>query len=331
MKGREFSKLRFVGAMATIFLSMAISSAFLAAQVDHTAGPDLQLAHSNSGEKTESAGRSRIRIGPGDLIEMTVFDVPELTQQIRVSDQGIAVTALLGPLHLGGMSPAEAQIVIDNRLRDGNYLLDPHTSIMIKEYGTQGVSVFGEVTKPGVYTVLGTRNLLDVISEAGGITRVAAPSAIIKHRTGDATLEVSLSNKPGDLLATNVELQPGDTVIVPKAGIVYVIGDVGRPGGFIMENSGSMTLLQAVALAAGTNRTAVQSRTRIIHKTDSGFHDVTVDLKQLLDGKIPDVALSAEDIVYVPSSKLKLLFDKMPASALASSAASSAVYLGIIH
>jgi polysaccharide export outer membrane protein len=260
-------------------------------------------ARSIQGREADS---ERIRIGPGDLLTINVFDVPELNQVIRISEKGDGVLILLGPVHLGSMTTEEAQTLIENRLLKGHYVLDPHVSILIQEYGTQGVSVLGEVKNPGTYPVLGARTLLDVIARAGGTTPLAARQATIKRRTGEhEILQASLANDPGELLAGNVLLQPGDTVFVPKAGIVYVLGNVGRPGGFVMQNDGRITLLQAIALALGVNRTAAQSRIRILHKTSSGFDEASINLKRIVQGKAPDLALKPEDIVYVPSSTAK--------------------------
>jgi polysaccharide export outer membrane protein len=267
----------------------------------------------------------RVRIGPGDLLELTVFDIPELAQTFRVSDGGDAVIALIGQVHLGGMTPAQAQAFIEQRLREGNFVREPHVSILIREYQTQGVSVLGQVAKPGVYPVLGSRTLLDVISEAGGITPLAEHDATIKRHSGGEVLKASLSDIPGELLASNVELQPGDTVIVPKAGLVYVLGDVGRPGGFVMENNGGMTLLQALAYAAGVNRTAAQSKTRLIHKTAEGYKETSIDLKRILQGKAADIALEREDIIYVPASTALTLAFRTP-QVLQSVASSANVY-----
>jgi len=254
-----------------------------------------------------------------------VFDVDELTQDVRVSDKGDAVLTFLGPLHLAGLTPAEAQTLVESRLRDGNYVREPQVSILIEEYGTQGVSVVGQVAKPGVYPVLGPRMLLDVISLAEGLTPLAAHEATIKRRDGTEVFTAILSDNPGELLATNVEIWPGDTVIVPKAGIVYVIGDVGKPGGFVMENNGRASLLQTVALAAGVNRTAALSKTRVIRKTPTGFEDMPVNLKRILNGKSADIPLQREDIVYVPPSTARSLLFHTP-QVLEAAASSAVVY-----
>jgi polysaccharide export outer membrane protein len=304
--------------LLVITLAVSATTAQTKADAQKLASPTVLLA----GEGVE---QSRLRVGPGDLLGVKVFDVGELTQEVRVSDRGEAIFTFLGPLQLAGLTTAEAQTLVENRLRDGNYVREPHVSIMIQEYATQGVSVLGQVGKPGVYPVLGSRTLLDVISEAGGITPLAAHEATIKRRKGGDVISASLSDNPGELLASDVELWPGDTVIVPKAGIVYVIGDVGRPGGFIMENNGRVTLLEAVALAAGVNRTAAQSKTRVIRKTAGGYEDMPVDLKRVLQGKAADIPLEREDIVYVPPSMAKTLLLHSP-QVLESAAASAAVY-----
>ena len=285
-------------------------------------------AAADVGTRVGGADAARVRIGPGDLLELNVFDVPELAQPIRVDDKGMGVVNLIGALHFAGMTTAEAQGQVESKLKSGNFVLDPHVSILIREYGTQGVSVVGEVRKPGVYPVLGKRNLLDIIADAGGTTPFAGHEATIKRRDAqDKPITASLSNDPGELLGSNVELEPGDTLIVPKAGIVYVIGDVGRPGGFVMQTSGRITLLQAVALAAGVNRTAAATKSRIIRKTATGFEEANVNVKRLLQGKAADIELHAEDIVYIPPSNTKAFL--LHAPALAQSAVSSAIYQSV--
>lgn len=273
----------------------------------------------------QNEAATRIRVGPGDLLGIRVFDVEELTQDVRVSDQGEGVFTFLGSQHVAGMTTSEVQALIEDGLRKGDYVQDPHVSVMIHEYGTQGVSVLGQVGKPGVYPVLGKRTLLDLISEAGGITTIAAHEATVKRRQGGEVFTASLSDNPGELLASEVELWPGDTVVVPKAGIVYVIGDVGRPGGFLMENNGRVTLLEAVALASGVNRTASQRKTRLIRKTPNGYDEKPVNLKAILEGKVSDIPLQREDIVYIPPSTARTLLFHSP-QVLESAAASATVY-----
>jgi len=284
---------------------------------------------------------ARNRIAPGDFLTINVFDVPELTQETRVDDKGDAVLTLLGSLHLAGMTTTDAQTLIQDRLRQGNYILEPRVSILIREYasftaggalnGTQGVSVFGEVTKPGVYPLLGTRTLLDVISDAGGTTPLAARQATVKrHATGEVLHATLTSTNPTDLLDGNLELQVGDTVIVPKAGIVYIVGDVGRPGGFAIQDEGKLSLLQLLALGGGPNRTAALSHAKFLRKTPTGLQEEDVNLKKILEGKQSDVALNVDDILFVPSSRVKTMMATTP-QALLQSAAGAAIYTGIAY
>lgn len=289
-------------------------------------------AADKQGSASVGAGQSdnsQLKIGPGDLLTLTVFDVPELSQEVRVGHDGDAEIELLGTIHLAGMTIPQAQTFIETQLRNRNFVNDPHVELLEKEYATQGVSVLGQVAHPGVYPVLGPRSLTDLISEAGGLTPLASTEATIKHRIGTQdTVTVGIPNESDQLLSNDVEVQPGDTVYIPKAGIVYVLGDVGRPGGFLMQNSGKITLLEAVALAAGANPTASADKTRIIRKTGTGLKEADVDLKRILKGKQPDLVLQAEDIVYIPPSGVKTLLYHPPA--ITQSAASAAIYQGIM-
>jgi polysaccharide export outer membrane protein len=277
--------------------------------------------------KTTLAGSAdtHLRIGPGDLLEIKVFDASELDQTVRVTDQGDIVFTLLGEVHVAGMTVAEAETMIDDRLRVANLLLAPHVSILISEYQTQGVSMLGEVDHPGIYPVLGAKTLLDLISAAGGTTHIASHEATIRHAADGSTISVSLSRNAGDLLASNVQVFPGDTIIVPKAGVFYMLGDVGRPGGYVMDDDGKITLLEAIAVAGGVNRTAALSKARIVRKTATGYREVPFDVKKVLMGKQDDLSLEPEDIVYIPTSVAKSIMDRTP-QVLQAAASSSEIY-----
>jgi polysaccharide export outer membrane protein len=248
---------------------------------------------------------SRLVIGPGDLLTITIFNVPELLQTVRVSETGDAVLSLIGDMHLAEMSVAEARVAIENEYRDRGMLVDPHVSVLVTEYATEGVSVLGEVTKPGVYPLLGPHTLLDIISAAGGLTQFAGSLVSIRRRNGAEQVVQLDANDPRKALAQDVDLYPADMVVVARAAVVYVVGDVGKPGGFPMQNNGRLTVLQAIALASGVNKTASLSHAKVIHKDQSGYREADIHLAQLLQGKAPDKELAPEDIVFVPNSKLK--------------------------
>jgi polysaccharide export outer membrane protein len=248
---------------------------------------------------------ARLFIGPGDLLTITIFNVPELQQTVRVSETGDGVLSLIGNMHLAGMTAADAAAALEDEYRNRKMLVDPHATVLVTEYATEGISVLGEVTKPGVYPLLGPHSLLDIISAAGGLTASAGSTVTIRRRNGAEQVVQLDANDPQKALAQDAELQPADMVVVARAAVVYVVGDVGKPGGFPMQNNGRLTVLQAIALASGVNKTASLSHAKIIHKDPSGYKEADIHLAKLLQGKAPDMALAPEDIVFVPNSKLK--------------------------
>jgi polysaccharide export outer membrane protein len=268
---------------------------------------------------------SRIRIGPGDLLDTSVFDFPELAQVVRVNDSGDASFSLIGQLHLAGLTADEARSRIAAKLQEGNYVLNPQVSVLIREYNTQGVSVVGEVKNPGVYPVLGSQTLLDVIAAAGGTTPFAGPEAMIKRSADNSIVPVRLSKDAQASFASDVRLYPADKLIIPRAGLVFVLGDVGRPGGFVMENDGKLTLLEALAMAGGNNRTAALGHARLIRKTATGYTEVPILLKKILRGEQPAPQLQAEDILYIPSNLVKSAIART-APSIISSTSGAAIY-----
>ncbi|MGA2989019.1 MAG: SLBB domain-containing protein, partial [Candidatus Korobacteraceae bacterium] len=250
-----------------------------------------------------------VPIAAGDLLEISVFDAPELTQQVRVGADGKAQLALLGSTQLGGLTGQEAADLIANELRGRHFLLRPQVNVLIKEFASKGVSVTGEVQHPGVYPVLGPRTLLDVLSLAGGLTNYAdGNKIIIKHRSGTQEIVTAkLNNGDAELsVANDVQVFPGDLVLVPRAGVVYIMGSVNRPGGFIMQDSGKATLLQALAQAGGTSSGAAANKSVLLRKSATGGYATSkLRVGKISRGQDPDVELRPNDIVFVPSSRLK--------------------------
>jgi polysaccharide export outer membrane protein len=246
-----------------------------------------------------------LELGVGDLVELTVYDVPELTTKTRISSTGDINCPLIGATHVAGLTAEAAERLIEKRL--STYLKDPYVSLFVTEYASQGASVLGEVSKPGVYPVLGEQHLFDLLSASGGLTERAGHSITVTHRSdpnNPVTLPISrnLSDNPD----SNINVYPRDTVVVRKADIVYVVGDVGRPSGLLLDASG-LTVLQAIALSGGTTRTAKTSGVRILRKGPSGMTETPVQLKKILQAKAPDMPLQAGDILVVPSSTGKII------------------------
>jgi len=291
-----------------------------------TAAPSivaLPAVKDSSQEKTTSPAPASLVIGPGDDLEITVYGAPDLSGHMRVSASGNISIPLIGYIHLAGLSSSEAEAAIEAQLREKSVVNDPQVTVYVKEYGSSGISVAGEVAKPGSYSPLGPHRLFDVLQAAGGPTEKAANKVIISHRGQKEITTVFLSKNPAEMAAANIELQPGDTVVVPRAGIVYVLGEVTRPGGYVLNSSGGVTVLQVVAVAGGTTHVASAGKTRLLRKTENGFEEQRIDLKKLLRGQIRDVAVRDEDILFVPSSAIKTALN---ASSLVAVAASTAIY-----
>ena len=277
---------------------------------------------------TPSPSRSEsLLIGPGDLLNVQVFDTPELAQSPRVTDAGTAPFLLVGSIHVAGMTPAQAALAIQQALVAKHLMYNPLVTVGILEYATQSVAILGQVKMPGAYPISAPRSVIDMIATAGGLTDVADRQITIE-REGDSSKRVGffLSNDSKDALNNNVLVYPGDKVIVPKAGLVYVLGDVKTPGGYVMNNNNSqLTVLQAVAAAGGTNHSAVPSHSRLISRGGvAGYKDQQLQLSAMQKGKQPDISLKAGDIVYVPFSYLRNL--AVQASGVVAAATSATIY-----
>ncbi len=239
-------------------------------------------------------------IGPGDLLEISVFGAPESIKTVRVSSDGSVTYPFIGTVQLANMTVRQAESALAKKLDEAGYFNNPNVSILVKEYATQGISILGEVQKPGIYPLMGPRQLFDAISAAGGLTPKAGRTATIirrGHPNEPQTVPLSSSNDP----ANNPALYPGDTVSVSKAGIVYVVGNVNMPGGFVMENP-ELSVLQAVALAQGMKANSAANNTRLIRKGPNGQQEIPVMLNDMLAAKAPDVMLRPDDILFIPSS-----------------------------
>lgn len=249
------------------------------------------------------ASGGAVSIGPGDLLHMTVFDTPELTGSLRVSNAGEITVPLIGNVPVAGLRVTEAQEAIRQRMVEQRFFRDPQVSLFIVEYATQGVSVLGEVKKPGIYPAFGSHRLLDYISLAEGLTPLGGTTVSITHRAApEAPDRVKLTTKTAPGPRENPLILPGDTIFVEKTGIVYVVGDVGRPGGFPLNNDERLTVLQALALAEGANRTAAEGSARLIRKSPQGRREIPVSLKKIAAAKAADIPMEDEDILFVPAS-----------------------------
>jgi polysaccharide biosynthesis/export protein len=285
-------------------------------------------AHVNPpGESATTPSNSGLRLEAGDLVEVGVYNVPELTTKARVSSKGEIYLPLIDYVHVAGLSAEEAEGLIQKRLFDGGFVKNPHVTLFVDQYASQGASVLGEVARPGVYPVLGQQRLFDLISAAGGFTEKAGRSIAVTHRDQpDKSITIPLSRNVTDDPESNIPVLPGDTIIVRKEDLVYVVGDVGRPSGFLMD-SGRLTVLQAIAMAGGTTRTANLGGVRIIHRGPDGPSETPVELKKILKAKSPDVTMQADDILFIPTSTAKVVAGRAMEAAMQAATAASIVAL----
>ena len=266
---RMFLKaLRFYLLLLTIVCISLVADAQQATVPAPAANPSVASTNSANAKEATVSGPAGLKLGPGDLVDMTVYNVPELATKTRISSDGNMYCPLIGYMHVAGLTAEEAQGEIEKRLAD--FVKNPHVSLFVSEYASEGASVLGEVAKPGVYPVLGQQHLFDLLSAAGGLTEKAGRSLTVTHRSDpNEPLTIELPRNLADNSETNVAVFPGDTIIVRRADIVYVVGDVLRPSGLLVD-AGGLTVLQAVALAGGTSRTAKLNGAKILRKGPTG-------------------------------------------------------------
>ncbi|HEU5180544.1 MAG TPA: polysaccharide biosynthesis/export family protein [Candidatus Polarisedimenticolia bacterium] len=252
--------------------------------------------------------RSDYIIGKEDLLEIGVFQQPDLTRTVRVSGDGTISLPLLGVVPLEGLTTTQAEGALRDLLSD-RYLNDPQVWVFVKEAKSKKISVVGAVEKPGTLEMLGSRTLLEAISEAGGLTHQAGKELhVLRTDPSGATTRIDIDLD--DLMIhgnpeLNIPLQPGDVLNVPIDRIlhVYVDGAVRKPGEVEYKASRPLTLLQAIAAAGGLSERASQKGIVVIRTGDTGAQSTTkVDLKAVRKGKQDNFVLQNGDSIYVPET-----------------------------
>jgi len=307
----------------------------------------------------DSSGRSEdYSIGPEDLLEISVFEAPELNRSVRVSAGGEISLTLLGPVQAAGLNPRQLEFVLQELLRR-SYMRDPHVGVFVREMQSHAVSVFGAVRKPGVVQIRGPRSLVEILSMAEGLAEDAGDTVLVirgggldrrgavspasessvtvnpapAETTADAPAVSSTTTPAGSLVSLEIDLKqlldsadpqanvpvyPGDLVKVSRAGVVYVVGEVRKPGGFLLKNNENISALQAIALAEGLTRTSAKEHSRIIRNdAQTGRRtEIPLPLGKVLSGKSPDLELRPNDIVFVPNSAARSGFYRGAEAAL---------------
>ena len=269
---------------------------------------------------------SDLRIEPGDLLSVNVYDTPEFTNSYRVDPAGDLTIPLCGKVNVRGLTLPEAAKRLEAALKDGQILTDPQVNVDVQQYGGQYVTVLGEVFSPGRVALIAPTMLGEILAEAGGVTSLAGARIKIRHGSDDAAPEeeVPYSRSQGTRETAAILVRPGDSVIVPRAGIIYVLGAVNRPGGYVMQEDGKLNVAQALALSGGTVLQANTGGLRVIRRNPDGtVLDFPISYKSMMKGTETPLLLQAQDIVYVPMSKVKATFTS--ATGIIQAAASAAI------
>jgi len=270
---------------------------------------------------SESEEPSAYILGSGDIITIRALNVEEISEKpVRIGTSGIIKFPMIGRIKAAGMTLEQLEAEITSRLKDS--VNEPDVAVAITEYRSQPVSIMGSVNTPGVLHLEGRKTLFEVLSLAGGLKPEAGYSVKITRRTEfgviplpgaapDATGRYSVATvnlksvmearKPEE----NILVCPFDVISVPKGELVYVIGDVRKSGGFILSEQETVSVLQALSLAEGLEKTAKPENAKILRPVagSSTRSEIAVDLKKVLTGQAHDVALQTNDILFVPGSK----------------------------
>ena len=249
------------------------------------------------------------RIGPKDLLEITVFELPDLNQTVRVSEDGTITLPLLKQVKADGLTKDELEQRISNLLEE-KYLKNPRVSVFIKEYQSKLVAVIGAVENPGMYELVGRLTLLQIITKAGGFKENASNELFVL-REGEKGETTSIAINLDDLMINgnpklNIPLQPNDVINVPvdKMMSVYVFGAVTNPGKIEVKMSKKITLLQAVGNAGGLADNAKKSGIRLKRKDRKTGKEteMKVNLGDIIKGKRRDIELWEGDVIIIPES-----------------------------
>ncbi len=269
------------------------------------------------------APEPEVQLGAGDQIALHVADLDEVPREpVRIDPNGNLDLPLIGLTHAAGLTPTELKQTLVTAY--SVYIQKPQVTINVTEYLSRPVSVLGSVTHAGVYQMQGPKRLAEVLSLAGGASADAGPNVVVTRKQkwgsvsapgvtttlagGDSSVAIPLENiTSGTVPEDNIVVKPDDVIAVPRAELVYVVGNVHRAGAFSLNHHSTMTVLQAISLAEGFTPDASASHARILRRieNDPTPREIKVDANRILAGKAADEPLLANDILFIPNSTTK--------------------------
>lgn len=274
---------------------------------------------------------AELKLAQGFLLSLNVLDDSDFTGVFRVDEAGNIVLPELGSVHVAGKTVPEVRGEVTKDLLDRGILKDPQVELNVVEYTAPQVTVLGAVASPGVFPLLAPEGLSDVLALAGDTTILAGDQIEITNSIGGGKPKtVHYFRGEDNKLLNSVIVQPGDTVHVERAGIVYVLGGVTRPGGYLMQENGNLSVLQAISIAGGTGLTASTKSVYVMRRNkDSSTAWLEFPYKKMTEGKIADVQLHTNDVVFVPNSRFKSAF--LSSEGLLAAVSSASIYAGVIY
>lgn len=284
------------------------------------AGGALPTPGAPTSANAQSAAPMAAPIGPGDFLDIAEYHTPEFHSSVRVSTAGTVTLPLIGEVKLAGMDEQAAARAIEAALLARGMLLHPLVSALVTSYVGQDVSVLGEVTRPGVYPFTVHHRLLDLLSAASGLSPNAGRLVNVFHQSDPKTPHAVVLDPSGTDSSSdhNPELSPGDTVQVSRAGLVYVVGDVIRPGEFPVDPVQGLTVVQALSLAWGPSQNAAVGKALLIREQKGGRAMIALNIRRMMRGQDPDQPVQDRDILYVPDSIARNLVNRTLESAIQS-------------
>jgi polysaccharide export outer membrane protein len=272
---------------------------------------------------------AKVPLTAGTLLDLRIYRVPEMSGTLRVDEAGQITVPLLGKVDVLGKTPAGLQAELATQFALKGLLVSPQINIDVLQYAVQSTTVLGEVQMPGRIALQAPKPLPSVLAMAGGETIAAGSDIEIQHiqQAGGPPARIEHAQYMRDASpdsVANVTVYPGDTVFVRRAGIVYVLGAVMRPGGYLMVDRGSLDLTQAIALAQGTAIIASTKTVWILRKQQGNILEIPVEYSKVVEGKLVSPVLQSEDVLYVGVSKFKATL--VNGAGILSSATSAAIY-----
>ncbi len=314
--------------MSPAFLAVAVvltgilSLARLSAAQEPSLASTSSIPPVSSLAKSDDSIRSTYVLGPHDQITVRMTELEETEKNIRIAQDGFINLPMVGRIHAAGLTVDQLEAQLMDKLK--KFVRTPQVSVEIKEFHSQPVSVIGAVNRPGVRQLEGDKSIVEMISLAEGLNKDAGYSVKVTRRMewGPLPLPGTKEDPTGQfsvaeldlkkLLAgqnpeQNITVKPHDVISVPRAEMVYVVGDVKKAGGFLLTERQNLSVLQAISLAEGVSPTAATQKAKILRASadTSARTEIPVDVKRILGGRSKDVPLQGDDILFIPSNLAK--------------------------